>query len=151
MGACASDRNELVAAVDAAPKALGAVERVPADSGFANGDEVSELEGRGTEILVATGAEGRRHLHDFRPPPPEKPAREPKADWIKGMRAQMDLEGNRALYRLKKQTVEPAFGTVKGAMGFRQFLLRGLREVEGEWALVLLAYNCKRMNGLLQG
>lgn len=47
--------------------------------------------------------------------------------------------------------MEPVFGAVKGAMGFQQFLLRGLRKVEGEWALVLLAYNCKRMNGLLQG
>lgn len=48
----------------------------------------------------------------------------------------------------RKQTVEPVFGIVKEAMGFRQFLLRGLEKVETEWALVTLAYNCKRLNNL---
>lgn len=148
---CANDRGELVADVDAMPKALGAAERVLADGGYASGDEVAALEGRGMDVLVATGGGGGRRLHDFRPPAPEKPAREPRAAWVKAMRAKMELEGNRALYRLRKQTVEPVFGVVKGAMGFRQFLLRGLRKVEGEWALVLLAYNCKRMNGLVRG
>ena len=55
---CASDRNELVADVDAIPVALGAADRVLADSGYATGSEVSQLEGRGVEVLVATGAEG---------------------------------------------------------------------------------------------
>ena len=83
------------------------------------------------------------------PAGPERPAKETRAAWVKAMRAKMELEGNRTLYRLRKQTVEPVFGVVKGAMGFRQFRLRGLRKVEGEWALVLLANNCKRMNSLL--
>ncbi|PIK73175.1 IS5/IS1182 family transposase, partial [Methylobacterium frigidaeris] len=48
-------------------------------------------------------------------------------------------------YRLRKQTVEPVFGIVKAAMGFRQFLRRGLAAVEAEWTLVALAYNAKRM------
>ena len=55
---CASDRNELVADVEAIPVALGAADRVLADSGYATGSEVSQLEGRGVEVLVATGAEG---------------------------------------------------------------------------------------------
>ena len=46
----------------------------------------------------------------------------------------METEENRALYRLRKQTVEPVFGIVKEAMGFRRFLLRGRTKVEGEWA-----------------
>ena len=54
----------------------------------------------------------------------------------------------RAPYRLRKQTVEPVFGIVKQAMGFRQFLLRGLEKVEGEWALVTLVYNCRRLHNL---
>ena len=44
--------------------------------------------------------------------------------------------------------MEPVFGIVKEAMGFRRFLLRGLTKVEGEWALVTLAYNCKRLHRL---
>ena len=140
---CASDRNELVADVEAIPAALGAADRVLADSGYATGSEVSQLAGRGVEVLVATGAEGQRRRHDFRPEPPE-----PQADWIKSMQEKMALPEHRAHYRLRKQTVEPVFGIVKQAMGFRQFLLRGLEKVEGEWALVTLAYNCRRVHNL---
>ena len=100
------------------------------------------------EVLVATGAEGQRRQHDFRPEPPEQTAKEPQADWIKSMQQKMALPEHRAHYRLRKQTVEPVFGIVKQAMGFRQFLLRGLEKVEGEWALVTLAYNCRRVHNL---
>ena len=141
----ASDRNELVADV----AALGAADRVLADSGCATGSEVSQLEGRGVEVLVATGAEGRRRRHDFRPEPPPKPAKEPRADWIKAMRERMELPENRAHCRLRRQTVEPAFGIVKQAMGFRQFPLRGVVKVEGEWTLVTLACNCRRLHNLM--
>ena len=137
---CASDRNELVADVEAIPAAVGVADRVLADSGYATGSEVSQLEGRGMEVLVATGAESQRRRHDFRP--------EPQADWIKSMQEKMALPEHRAHYRLRKQTVEPVFGIVKQAMGFRQFLLRGLEKVEGEWALVTLAYNCRRVHKL---
>ena len=116
---CASDRNELVADVDAIPAALGAADRVLADSGYATGSEVSQLAGRGVEVLVATGAEGQRRRHDFRPEPPEPLAKEPQADWIKSMQEKMALPEHRAHYRLRQQTVEPVFGIVKQAMGFR--------------------------------
>ena len=149
---CANDRNELVADVDAMPAALGAPERVLADNGYATGSEVSELEGRGQEVLVAVCGEDRRRAHDFRPPPEEPPAAapEPKADWMKAMKEKLDTESGRALYGLRKHTVEPVFGIVKEAMGFRRFLLRGLDKVGGEWALVTLAYNCKRLNNMMR-
>ena len=83
-----------------------------------------------------------------RPEPPHPLAKEPQADWIKSMQQKMALPEPRAHYRLRKQTVEPVFGIVKQAMGFRQFLLRGLEKVEGEWALVTLAYNCRRLHNL---
>ena len=54
------------------------------------------------------------------------------------------LQG-RKLYGLRKQTVEPVFGIIKSVMGFRQFLLRGLDAVRGEWSLVTMAWNIKRM------
>ncbi len=56
----------------------------------------------------------------------------------------------RKLYALRKQTVEPVFGIIKSVMGFRQFLLRGLEKVTGEWQLVCLAWNLKRMAILRQ-
>ena len=145
---CASDRGELVADVDSMPDMLGSPDRVLADNGYATGTEVAELENRGLEVLVAVETEDRRREHDFRPEQPEKPVKEPKADWLKRMQEKMESDENRAHYRLPKQTVEPVFGIVKEAMGFRQFLLRGLEKVEAEWALVTLAYNCKRLNNM---
>ena len=65
------------------------------------------------------------------------------------MQKKMAQDDNRAWYRLRKQTVEPVFGIVKHVLGFRQFRLRGLEKVDGEWKLVLLAYNCKRLHNLL--
>ena len=54
----------------------------------------------------------------------------------------------KALYALRKQTVEPVFGIIKSVMGFRQFMLRGLDRVRGEWSLVTMAWNIKRMFAL---
>ena len=144
----ASDRRELVADVDSVPREVGTAERVLADSGYATGDEVAALEGRGMDVLVATGAEGKRRRHDFRPESARR-QREPKAAWLKAMRAKLAEEENKARYRLRKHTVEPVFGIVKQAMGFRQFLVRGIDKVEGEWTLVMLAYNCRRVNNLM--
>ena len=66
------------------------------------------------------------------------------------MRAKLDPDAGRALYAKRKQTVEPVFGVIKQAMSFRQFLLRGLDKVNGEWELVCLAYNVKRLFVLKQ-
>ena len=52
---------------------------------------------------------------------------------------------------LRLDTVEPVFGIVKQAMGYRQFLLRGLAKVEGEWAMVTLAYCCRLVHNLRLG
>ena len=57
-------------------------------------------------------------------------------------------EEGRALYKLRRQTVEPVFGVIKAVLGFSGFSLRGLDKVEGEWTLVALAYNCKRLHKL---
>jgi hypothetical protein len=54
----------------------------------------------------------------------------------------------RAVYALRKQTVEPVFGIIKHVMKFRQFLVRGVQQVGHEWNLVALAWNLKRMNAL---
>jgi Transposase DDE domain len=52
------------------------------------------------------------------------------------------------LYALRKQTLEPVFGIIKSVMDFRQFLLRGIENVQGEWSLVTMAWNMKRMYAL---
>ena len=145
---CASDRNELVADIEAIPAALGRPETVLADNGYANGAEVAALEAGGTEALVATAAEGRRRRHDFRPSGAGTAVKEAKAAWLREMANKLDSEEGRALYRLRRQTVEPVFGVIKAVLGFTRFSLRGLDKVAGEWDLVALAYNCKRLHKL---
>ena len=61
------------------------------------------------------------------------------------MKHRLKTVHGRKLYGLRKQTVEPVFGIIKSAMRFRQFLLRGLTSVRGEWSLVTMAWNIKRM------
>ena len=146
---CASDANELVPTVAAIPDQIGKPETVLADTGYANGDAVAALQNDGIEVLVAIPGQHRRRLHDLRPTPPEKTPREIKAEWMKTMLAAMESENGRNKYRKRKQTVEPVFGIIKHAMKFRQFLLRGLEKVTGEWRLVALAYNCRRLHTLV--
>ena len=97
---------------------------------------------------MAIGAEGRRRRYDFRPPKAGKPPKEPTAEWLIAMKAKLESEEGREKYRLRKQTVEPVFGIIKNVLNFRRFSLRGLAKVEGEWELLALAYNCKRLHRL---
>jgi transposase len=145
---CASDRNELVANIVAIPAAVGRPETALADNGYANGEEVAALAERGIEALVATGAAGRRRRHDFRPAQAGAAPTEPKAEWLQAMAAKLASEQGQALYQLRQQTVEPVFGIIKAVLGFTRFTLRGQGKVAGEWDLVALAYNCKRLHKL---
>jgi hypothetical protein len=145
---CSSDHHELHADVKAIPGELGAPSAVLADSGYACEADVDALESEKIEVYVSTGAEAthQRRRHDFRPEHGRSECpREPKAEWIKRMKAKLQTDTGRALYARRKQTVEPVFGIIKHAMGFRQFLLRGTEKVSGEWELVTLSYNMKRL------
>ena len=146
---CANDKHELVADVDSMPESVGTVERALADNSFATGCEVKTLEDRGIDVLVSTRKEDRRRQHDFRPETEAKPRKEPKSEWVRKMQEKLAQDDNRKKYSLRKQTVEPVFGIVKHVLGFRQFHLRELTKVDGEWKLVMLAYNCKRLHNLL--
>ena len=110
--------------------------------------ELAALEASGIEALVTTAAEGRRRRHDFRPTRAGTAVKKAKADWLREMANKLDCEEGRALYRLRQQTVEPVFGVIKAVLGFTRFSLRGLDKVAGEWDLVALAYNCKRLHKL---
>ena len=78
------------------------------------------------------------------------PAAANSQPWVVRMNQRLASERGRARYRLRQQTVEPVFGVIKAVMGFRQFLLRGIDKLSGEWTLVCLAYNCKRLHRLMQ-
>ena len=145
---CASDRGELVADIDSVPTRLGTPTQVLADNGYATETEVAALTGREIDVLVAVGTEDRRRQHDFRPASKSTEVKPPKAPWLVAMQEKLSEPAHRASYRLRQQTVEPVFGIMKHAMGFRQFLLRGHEKVTGEWQLLALAYNCKRLHNL---
>jgi transposase len=141
-----ADGSQLVKMV---PQSIGKVAVVLADSGYANGAEVDQLQQRSAEdkieVYVAVSAEDRRR-YDYRPERKEdKPVKNICAPWKLQMQEKIETETGRALYSRRKQTVEPVFGVIKAAMGFRQFLLRGLDKVQGEWQLVTMAYNFKRL------
>ena len=150
---CASDANELVADIESIPEELGRPETVVADNGFANQAEVERLEvedaeGKRIEVLVSMGAEGRQRRYDFRPPKEDKGPSRARRAWAEAMHNKLESESGRAKYRLRQQTVEPVFGIIKNVLGFIRFRLRGHEKVEGEWLLVNLAYNCKRLHRL---
>ncbi len=81
----------------------------------------------------------------FTEPEPEPEPLTADATPAEKMKHTLKTKAGRALYALRKQTVEPVFGIIKSVMGFQQFLLRGLENAQNEWTLVCLAWNLKRM------
>jgi transposase len=124
---------------------IGLPERVLADTGYASGSAVEALQAQGVEPFVAIGRTQPHRPYDFRPPPPPKTPRRITEPWRIAMKAKLETEDGKALYKKRKQTVEPVFGIIKSAIGFRRFSLRGIGNAATEWTLVTLAYNCKRM------
>ena len=124
---------------------VGLPERVLADTGYASGPAVELLQAQGIEPLVTIGRTQPHRPYDFRPPPPPKTTRRITQPRRFAMKAKLETEDAKALYKKRKQTVEPVFGIIKGAIGFRRFSLRGIGKAATEWTLITLAYNCKRM------
>jgi hypothetical protein len=67
------------------------------------------------------------------------------AQLLEAMAHKLKTPEGRALYALRKQTPDPVFGIINSVLGFRQFFLRGIEKVRGEWSLVTMAWNLKRM------
>ena len=125
------------------PEELGSVEHLLTDNGYFSAGNVASCEEANIEPLFAAGRD-KHHPHwedRFSEPPP---LAEP-ASAVDRMKHRLKTTQGRKLYGLRKQTVEPVFGIIKSVMGFRQFLLRGLDSVRGEWNLVNMAWNIKRM------
>jgi transposase len=125
------------------PDELGKVATLLADTGYFSAASVSACVAAGIEPLIAMG----RQPHY--PPLSERFADAPEAPEnptpVEAMAHRLQTPDGRKLYALRKQTPEPVFGIIKSVMGFRQFLLRGHDAVRGEWSLVTLAWNMKRL------
>ena len=144
-----NDKRELAPAVEnlsSLPDSLGSVDSLVADTGYFSQNNVQECKGK--NIVPYIAAEREQHNTT-----PEDRFTEPKplvapADPVTEMKHRLKTIAGKAIYAKRKSTVEPVFGIIKAVMGFRQFLLRGLNQVAGEWDLVCIAYNLKRMYAL---
>ena len=122
---------------------LGAVKNLAVDAGFYSENNVKAIESKNIVPYIAVARDkhhpGWRERHSEPAPLPDN------ASTAQIMSHRLKTKAGRALYALRKQTVEPVFGIIKSVMGFRQFSMRGLAKVRGEWNLVCLAWNLKRM------
>lgn len=173
-----NDKQQLVPTLESIPASLGRPDKVLVDSGFYSEAQVRGVEeqiGCGvsgpardkqeepgetaeTETAMPSGivvyaAVGKATHHrsvadlEARPEPEEPPQDATMQDQ---MRYRLSTKAGKALYRQRKQTVEPVFGIIKSVLGFRQFSLRGLDNVALEWTLVTLAFNIKRLHRMQQ-
>ena len=142
-----NDRRELeptLAQLAAQEAALGQAENLLADAGYCSANNVrASLKARITPY-PSTHREPHHVSLAARltPAAADPPATD---DPVAQMRYRLGTEVGKALYAKRKSTIEPTFGIIKHVLGFRQFLLRGLGKVEGEWDLVCIGFNLKRM------
>lgn len=142
-----NDKAEAVPTVAAIPAALGIPPAAALDNGYFGPVTIMALEALGIDPYIATGREP--HHRSWQARFAEQPAPPPaNASPIVQMAYKLQTAIGQAIYRLRKSTVEPVIGIIKATLGFRQFSLRGWTAVAGEWCLVCLAYNLKRLHVL---
>ncbi len=115
-----------------------------ADTGYMSRANVQRCEAAGVTPLIAMKRDGHHPCitERFAPEPADPPGDDP----MLRLHHRLATREGKALYARRKTTSEPVFGVIKHAMGFRQFLLRGLDAVNGEWNLVSIAWNLRRMH-----
>ncbi|HQW10449.1 MAG: IS1182 family transposase [Steroidobacteraceae bacterium] len=149
----ANDKEQLLPMIEklqALPKELGRTRRILADSGYLSQSNVEQCTAAGIEPLIAMGR-SRHHVswkQRFTAAPKSPPE---SATPMQKMAHRLKTPRGRKLYALRKQTPEPVFGIIKSVMGYRQCLLRGLNNVSGEWNLVSMSWNIKRMFAMQPG
>jgi transposase len=142
------DTYEAIPTVEAIPPEIGKPQAAALDKIYFAPQNIQDFEAREIEPFIATGREPHhkswqeRFAQTPEPPPDE-------ASPIVKMAYKLQTEIGKAIYGLRKSTVEPVIGIIKEVLGFRQFSLRGLGAAAGEWCLVCLAFNLKRLHVLV--
>lgn len=135
---CAADTEELIPMIELAmANTEQPVDRVLADAGYRSETNFAALENAGIDGYVPIGRQDK-----------SAPTVKDDSPATKRMQRKLRTKRGRARYRKRKHLVESPFGWVKNVLGFREFSLRGMRKVRGEWNLVCLALNLRRMRGL---
>ena len=146
-----NDKLELQPAFDELkklPAKLGKVTEATADAGYFSETNVGLCDTEEIIPYIAAGRESHNQTLADRFSEPEPIAED--ADAVTKMKHRLKTKEGKALYAQRKCTVEPVFGVIKSVMGFRQFMLRGIESVRGEWDLVSIAWNLKRLQVLSQ-
>jgi len=120
----------------------GVPRELSADAGYASETNFQALDDAGIYGVIALRRYHRDEPPDADPGPARSSGRWPQRNH---MRERLATQKGKDIYKLRKQTVEPVFGQMKHARGFRQFLLRGLDNVRGEWALLCTAHNLLKL------
>ena len=143
-----NDKAEALPTVDAIPAELGKPKAGALDNGYFSAKNIAGFEARDIDAYIATGREP--HHKSWQERFAEQPAPPPDdASPMVKMAYKLQTDIGKAIYGLRKCTVEPMIGVIKEVLGFRQFSLRGLVAAAGEWCLVCLAFNLKRLHVLL--
>ena len=128
------------------PKKFGTVTDIIADNGYFSEDNVMLCQKNQVTSYIAVNRE-KHHppiMDRFQEPPPLND----DATALDTMKRRLKTKSGKTVYAMRKSTIEPVFGIIKSVMGFRQFLLRGLEAVKGQWDLVCIAFNLKRLYAL---
>jgi transposase len=144
-----NDKREIAPVLDkveALPQALGSITSLLADTGYFSQANVQACVGHDIEPLLAMKREAH-HMPVLERFAADAPAPETD-DEVAKMAHRLSTKAGRTLYGLRKQTVEPVFGIIKRVMGWRQMSMRGLDKARGEWSLVTMAWNIKRLHVL---
>jgi hypothetical protein len=135
--------------IAALPSSLGAVDTLLADSGYCSAANAAQLEAADIVPMLALHRESHHRPLNERlgadAPEPET------TDPLHQMAHRLRTRTGRTLYALRKQTIEPVFGIIKRVMGWRQMTMRGLAAARGEWSLVTMVWNIKRLHVLSEG
>jgi len=145
-----NDKQQLMPALDALeglPDEMGTIKRIAADSGYLSQINVEDVTDRHATPYLATGRQNHHPDWKQRLADPGPTPKDPTP--LEAMQWRMSTSRGRDFYARRKSTVEPVFGIIKHVMGFRQFLLRGLKKVSGEWKLLQCACNLKRIHALV--
>jgi transposase len=137
----ANDKQQLIPMIERVREQSGQkVEEVLADSGYCSEENLCQAAKKKVGLYVATG----KQKHNQTPSSPR--GRIPKsATLVERMKRKLQTKDGQAIYARRKTIVEPVFGQIKQAQGFRQFLLRGVEKVRSEWALVCATHNVLKL------
>ena len=138
----ANDKKQLLPMIERVKQQSGQkVSEALVDSGYCSEENLGAAAKRKVDIYAATG----KQKHNQLPPPCPRGRIPTSATLVDRMRRKLMTQSGRTIYALRKTIVEPVFGQIKQAQGFRHFLLRGYHKVQGEWALVCTSHNLLKL------